>query len=262
MMQLGQVNQFSGVKKAMTQPNQGKQNPVKLEQKQDEVSFSGKKTTNSSTPAWKRAAMGIGALMMLSPLVMPAINGINANKQQNRLNETYEILADNYTDNIEALDGKEPVAPSVYDAKLEEKISLTDALNDTKPVVLAFYYDECPYCIEEAPVLDMVGEELGENVNFVMVNIKDETDLNEFIGSKAAPLIEIPMSQGVPTVLSIKSPVDIENMGENLGELIQQGDIKMYGAESFYPADFELTLRHNLNLGLDVEAEEPVTQDN
>ena len=55
----------------------------------------------------------------------------------------------------------------------EESMHYSEALANGKPTLIEFYADWCSSCQAFAPTLQHVHEDLGEQVNFVMLNIDD-----------------------------------------------------------------------------------------
>lgn len=70
-------------------------------------------------------------------------------------------------------DRKTAASFTVYDDNGNE-VELSDRLG--KPVVVNFWASWCPPCRSELPYFDKLYQELGDEVNFMMVNLTDETE--------------------------------------------------------------------------------------
>ena len=74
------------------------------------------------------------------------------------------------------------------DFSLQDKdgntIKLSEIIAEGKPIVLNFWASWCPPCKEEMPDFDMVYKELGEDVQFMMVNMTDGQRETVELGTK------------------------------------------------------------------------------
>lgn len=55
----------------------------------------------------------------------------------------------------------------------QESMAYDEAMANSKPTLIEFYADWCTTCQSFAPTLQAVHERLGDNVNFVMLDIDD-----------------------------------------------------------------------------------------
>lgn len=59
---------------------------------------------------------------------------------------------------------------TVYDYS-NEKVSLSNKLNEGKPVVFNYWTTWCPYCLEEMPDFEEVYDEYKDRVTFMMIDV-------------------------------------------------------------------------------------------
>ncbi len=59
---------------------------------------------------------------------------------------------------------------TVYDCN-NNKVSLSEKLNEGKPVIFNYWTTWCPYCLEEMPDFEEVYKEYGDRVTFMMIDV-------------------------------------------------------------------------------------------
>ena len=69
--------------------------------------------------------------------------------------------------------------------------SFDDIINSSTPVIVDFYADWCKPCKIQAPILDEIQSELGENVRIVKVNVDYEDQLAHKYGIQSIPTIMV-----------------------------------------------------------------------
>ena len=64
---------------------------------------------------------------------------------------------------------------------------IDDILAEDKSVFLFFYADWCPYCHQQMPIIDQLGEEYAEELVFIHINVTARPDHAEEFGVSALP---------------------------------------------------------------------------
>lgn len=57
-----------------------------------------------------------------------------------------------------------------------ETVSLYQLLEEKKLVVLNFWYEDCPWCVREFPIMEVAQQNYREDVQFIALNPADDAD--------------------------------------------------------------------------------------
>ncbi len=74
---------------------------------------------------------------------------------------------------VNAVPPKAKLLPSDY----ATKITWDQAMKSGKPIAVNFYVDWCTYCKRFAPILDDLRKDYDPDLNFVMINAEDKTNI-------------------------------------------------------------------------------------
>lgn len=122
----------------------------------------------------KTLALAIGIIVFVVACVVAynilsddARQNINVTKEQGELGENGSSGG--------ASGGDEASKIAASDFTMQDSDGNDVKLSDMfgKPIVLNFWASWCPPCVNEMPIFDKVNEELGTQVQFVMVNLAD-----------------------------------------------------------------------------------------
>lgn len=112
-----------------------------------------------------------------------------------------------------------------------DKISLSDWRG--KPVVINLWYAACPPCRSEAPILRSVAEDLGDDVNFLGVNVRDnQEEALTFIEAFAIPFLNMLDTEGKVTELlsdvlppqATPATIILDSKGRNAARVVGEID--------------------------------------
>ena len=66
-----------------------------------------------------------------------------------------------------------------------------DVLDSEKPVLVDFWAEWCGPCRMVSPILDQIGEEYGDKITIVKVNVDNEPALAEKYGITGIPALQV-----------------------------------------------------------------------
>ena len=97
------------------------------------------------------------------------------------------------------------------------------SLANNIPVFMFFYAEGCPYCAQQAPIVDELQEELGDNITFIRVNFEQYREMAEEFKVKVTPtmlLLHDKNAEGVYKYLIFNNLTTKETLLDNMADYL------------------------------------------
>ena len=111
-------------------------------------------------------------IVVFALLIMGAVLAYNTLSKQSKP-ENNTVTSDDNDKNSDADNAKQKASDFAMTNKDGNTVMLSDLLSNGKPIVLNFWASWCPPCKSEMPEFEAVYKELGDEVQFMMVDLVD-----------------------------------------------------------------------------------------